>query len=150
VPNGPRDNAAKGITVRNSAGSSRNTAIVIADRNPHIRETLRRVLCQKGLVERTEETCSLRGALGIVRRKGARIVLLDVELAMGQPAARLRRIVDGIPGLKVIVLLNEDLPGYRQAIAERWGYECVAKERAEIELPDALVRLLPSLSAKEA
>jgi hypothetical protein len=35
-------------------------------------------------------------------------------------------------------MLNEDLPGYRQSIAERWGYRCVAKERAETELPQAL------------
>lgn len=133
-----------------TVGSSREMEIVIADRNAHVRETLRRVLGQKGMAGQVEETCSLRGALHVVREMGARMVLLDVELAMGQPAARLRRIVDGIPGLKVIVLLNEDLPGYRQAIADRWGYECVAKERAEIELPDALARLLPSLGAKRA
>ncbi|MEO6197285.1 MAG: response regulator [Dehalococcoidia bacterium] len=124
--------------------------IVIADRNPHVRETLRRVLRQMGIQSVTLEATTFREALRIVRTTGARIVLLDVELAMAQPAARLRRIVAGISGLLVVVLLNEDLPGYRQAIADRWGYDCVAKERAEAELPSALRDIITPLHARQA
>jgi hypothetical protein len=94
------------------------------------------------------EAATFRDALRSVRTTGARLVLLDVELVMNQPAARLRRIVDGFPGLRVIVLLNEDLPEYRQAIADRWGYRCVGKEHAESELPEALLTgsVTPSVS----
>jgi DNA-binding NarL/FixJ family response regulator len=114
-------------------------AVVIADRSAHVRETLRRVLAQSGCDYSVQEAANFRDALRSVR-SGARLVLLDVELAMNQPAARLRRIVNGIPGLRVIVLLNEDLPEYRRAIADRWGYRCVAKEHAESELPETLKR----------
>ena len=124
--------------------------IIIADRNPHVRETLRRVLRQMGIRSATLEATTFRQALRSVRTTGARIVLLDVELAMAQPAARLRRIVAGISGLRVVVLLNEDLPGYRQAIADRWGYVCVAKERAEAELPNALRDIVSPLQARQA
>jgi DNA-binding NarL/FixJ family response regulator len=114
-------------------------AVVIADRSPHFRETLRRVLQQgAGGPEIAGESSSLRDALRLVRSSGARVVLLDVDLVMNQPAARLRRIIDNLPGLRVIVLLDEDLPGYRLAITERWGYQCVAKEHAETEIPRAL------------
>jgi hypothetical protein len=65
-------------------------------------------------------------------------VLLDIQLVMDQPAARLRRIAERMPGLQVVVLLDEDLPGYRRAIAERWGYACVAKESVASELPGVL------------
>jgi DNA-binding NarL/FixJ family response regulator len=119
-------------------GTSR---IVIADRSPHVRETIRRVLCETGFKAGVVDATSFREALRIARATESPVVLLDVELAMGQPAGRLRRIAEGIAGLRVIVLLNEDLPGYRQAIADRWGYGCVAKERAEAELPEALEAL---------
>jgi len=125
-------------------------AVVIADRSAHVRETLRRVLAQAGADRRVYEAANFRDALRSVRSTGARLVLLDVELAMNQPAARLRRIVDGFPGLRVIVLLNEDLPEYRQAIADRWGYLCVGKEHAESELPQALVAGSIAQSASHA
>jgi len=114
--------------------------VVIADRSPHFRETLRRVLLQNTDAEVIGEAGSFREALRLVREKGARVVLLAVDLAMNQPATRLRRIAESLPELRVIVLLDDDTPGYRQAIRERWGYTCVAKENAESEL-------LPALSA---
>jgi DNA-binding NarL/FixJ family response regulator len=111
---------------------------VIADRSAHFRETIRRVLDQSRGVAVAGEAATLRDALRLVRHTGARLVLLDIQLVMGQPAARLRRIVERLPGLSVIVLLDEDLPGYRSAIAERWGYECISKESAASALPRAL------------
>jgi DNA-binding NarL/FixJ family response regulator len=111
--------------------------VVIADRSPHFRETLRRVLCETSCAV-VGEAGTLRDALRLVRRSGPEVVLLDVDLVIDQPARRLGRMVENLPGLTVIVLLNEDLPGYRQSIGERWGYGCVAKEHAESELPLAL------------
>lgn len=111
------------------------TTVVVADRSDNFRETLRRVLHRMSGTLTICEASSLPDALHLVRRTGARVVLLDVDLAMNQPAGRLRRIAGAFPDLKVIVLLNEDLPGYRHAISERWGYACVAKERVESELP---------------
>lgn len=112
--------------------------VVIADRSDHFRETLRRVLRTDSASAVVGEAATLRDALRLVRTTGASVALLDVDLVMNQPAGRLRRIVSAFPDLDVIVLLNEDLPGYRRAIAERWGYSCVAKERAESELPQTL------------
>ena len=125
-------------------------AVVIADRSAHVRETLRRVLAQTQADCRVYEAANFREALRSVRSSGARLVLLDVELAMNQPAARLRRIIDGFPGLRVVVLLNEDLPEYRRAIADRWGYPCVGKEHAESELPEALIAGPMTQSASHA
>jgi DNA-binding NarL/FixJ family response regulator len=117
-----------------------NTPIqaVVADRCPHFRETLRRVLQQDSRISIAGEAATLRDALRLVRKSGAQLVLLDIQLVMGQPAPRLRRIAGGLPDLNVIILLDEDLPGYRRAIAERWGYTCLAKESAASELMPAL------------
>lgn len=111
---------------------------VIADRSAHFRETLRRVLDQSARATVVGEAGSLRDALRLVRKTGARLVLLDIQLVMRQPAGRLRRIVERLPGLSVIVLLDDDLPDYRRAIADRWGYACVGKESAASDLPNAL------------
>jgi DNA-binding NarL/FixJ family response regulator len=99
---------------------------------------LRRVLEQGRHAAVVGEAGTIRDALRLVRQTGAGLVLLDIQLAMGQPAARLRRIAEHLPVLSVIVLLDEDLPAYRRAIADRWGYTCVAKEFAASELPQAL------------
>jgi DNA-binding NarL/FixJ family response regulator len=115
-----------------------HTAVVVADRSPHFRETLRRVLAQRPSTNVIAEAGTLRDALRLVRKTGARFVILDIQLVMDQPAARLRRIVERLPGLQVVVLLDEDLPGYRRAIAQRWGYACVAKESVASELPGVL------------
>jgi DNA-binding NarL/FixJ family response regulator len=115
-----------------------HTEVVVADRSPHFRETLRRVLAQNPGTAVVAEAGTLRDALRLVRETGARFVILDIQLVMDQPAARLRRIVERLPGLQVVVLLDEDLPGYRLAIAERWGYSCVAKESVASELPGVL------------
>ena len=110
------------------------TTAIIADRSPHFRETLRRVLCESSCAV-IGEAGTLRDALRLVRTASPEVVLLDVDLVMDQPARRLRRMAENLPGLTIVVLLNEDLPGYRRSIADRWGYDCVAKEHAETELP---------------
>jgi DNA-binding NarL/FixJ family response regulator len=115
---------------------------VIADRSAHFRETLRRVLDQSHRATVAGEAGTLRDALRLVRRTGARLVLLDIQLVMDQPASRLRRIADKLPAVTVIVLLDDDLPEYRLAIAERWGYLCISKESAASELPQAIRVLL--------
>jgi len=118
--------------------------VVIADRRPHFRETLRRVLEQRTRAAVVGEADTLHSALRVVRSTGANVVLLDIDLVMGQPTGRLRTIADSLPGLTVIVLLSEDSPGYRRAIADRWGYACVAKDRAESEL----LQVLPPAPAR--
>jgi len=120
-------------------------SVVIADRRPHFRETLRRVLVQRTEAAVAGEADTLHAALRVVRSTGANVVLLDIDLVMGQPTGRLRAMADSLPGLTVIVLLSEDTPGYRSAIADRWGYACVAKDRAESEL----LRALPHVRARD-
>ncbi len=118
--------------------SEQRLRVLIADKSAHMRETVRRVLAQHGgcVVVGVAET--MLEAVRIARGSNADIALLDIDLALKESAPRLRRLADSFPHLHVVVMLNEDSDDYRAAVAERWGYSCIAKDKAETDLPRLL------------
>lgn len=108
--------------------------VLIADRSAHMRETVRRVLNQHANCTVVGEAETLLEAVRLARATDANIALLDIDLALRETAARLRKLAEAFPRLHVVVMLNEDSPDYRAAVAERWGYSCIAKEKAETDL----------------
>jgi len=112
--------------------------VLIADKSAHMRETVRRVLAQYGNCAVVGEAETLLDAVRIARSATANLALLDIDLAMNENPARLRRIAAAFPRLHVVVMLNEDSSDYREAVADRWGYSCIAKDKAEIDLATLL------------
>ena len=112
--------------------------VLIADKSAHMRETVRRVLTQNAACAVVGEAETLLEAVRIARGTNADIALLDIDLALKESAPRLRRLAESFPRLHVVVMLNEDSDDYRDAVAERWGYSCVAKDKAETDLPRLL------------
>ena len=112
----------------------RQLRVLIADKSAHMRETVRRVLVQHRDCTVVGEAETLLEAVRIARAANANIALLDIDLALKETAARLRRLAEGFPRLHVVVMLNEDSADYRSAVAERWGYSCIAKDKAEADL----------------
>ena len=108
--------------------------VLIADKSAHMRETVRRVLAQHRDCTVVGEADTLLEAVRIARATYANIALLDIDLALKETAARLRRLAEAFPRLHVVVMLNEDSADYRAAVAERWGYSCIAKDNAEADL----------------
>ncbi len=112
--------------------------VLIADKSAHMRETVRRVLAQHADCAVVGEAETMLEAVRIARGSNADIALLDIDLALKESAPRLRRLADSFPHLHVVVMLNEDSDDYRAAVAERWGYSCIAKDKAETDLPRLL------------
>ena len=112
--------------------------ILIADKSAHMRETVRRVLAPYAGCAVVGEAETMLEAVRIARGSNADIALLDIDLALKESAPRLRRLAESFPRLHVVVMLNEDSEDYRAAVAERWGYSCVAKDKAETDLPQLL------------
>jgi DNA-binding NarL/FixJ family response regulator len=112
--------------------------VLIADKSAHMRETMRRVLVQHRGCSVVGEAATLLEAVRLARASDADIALLDIDLILKETAPRLRRLADAFPKLHVVVMLNEESEDYRAAVAERWGYSCVAKDQAEIDLPHLL------------
>jgi DNA-binding NarL/FixJ family response regulator len=120
--------------------------VLIADRSSHYRETLRRVLAHYHSWMIVGESETLTEAVAAARGSDPDVVLLDVGLVMNLDAAALRGLAAAFPDLQVIVMLDEDSVDYRSAIAERWGYSCIAKERAEEDLAMLLAAVRPALA----
>ena len=76
--------------------------IIIAERNPHIREFLRREMTAIGfkvrLVESSEELLDL-----IYKRKSVDLVVLDPDFPCEDATEMLRKITDRIPRLPVVL-----------------------------------------------
>ena len=116
----------------------RSLNVLIADRSPHFRETVRRVLGAIPGCRVSGQAATLTEVVRMVRRTSPEVVLLDVDLVIGQSPVRLQRLADAFPLVRVMVMLNDDSKQYRQAIAERWGYDCIAKDQAEVDLEAAI------------
>ncbi len=125
-------------TVMNAMGrvevktrTRRHFRVIVADRSGHFRETVRRVLDEEQLPTVVEEAATLADTVRLCRRLRPELVLLDVDLVLGESPVRLRRLAQAFPRIRVVVMLNETSEEYRRAVAERWGYACIAKDQVE-------------------
>jgi DNA-binding NarL/FixJ family response regulator len=90
------------------------------------------------------EAGTLAEAVRLARSLRPAVALLDVDLVIGQPTVRLRRVADSFPDLRVLVMINEESLDYRRAVADRWGYACVVKDNAENELARVISGIRPA------
>lgn len=123
--------------------SRRRSRVIIADRSPHFRETLRRLLAHHLNCVVVGEVATLTEAVRLARSLRPDFALVDINLVIGEPPARLRRIAAAFPDLRVVVMLNEESPHYRLAVGERWGYVCIVKDQAENELARLVAAVRP-------
>jgi len=122
----------------------RHIRVLVADRSPHFRETMRRVVIQYPGCVVVSEAGTLAEAVRLARSSRPAVALLDIDLVIGEPRARLRRIAAAFPDLHVFVMLNGESPYYRRAVSERWGYACIVKDQAENELARVISTIRPA------
>ncbi len=123
-----------GSAIMVSKGEADRIRVLVADRNAHYRETIRRVLERYDNCSVVAEASTLPEAIVMLNEKNPDLVLLDFDLVAHEKQARLRRLAQAYPSLRVVVLLADDSLDYRQAVESRWGYACVAKDRVEEQL----------------
>ncbi len=108
--------------------------VLVADRNAHYRETIRRVLDRYGSCEVVGEAATFSEAVAITSVRQPDLVLLDFDLVAREKVGRVRKEANRFPDLRVVVLLSDYSQDYREAVQVRWGYLCVAKDRVEEHL----------------
>jgi len=120
--------------------------VLVADKNAHFRETVRRVLARLGRCVASGEASTIAEVIALVTRSPIDLVLLDVEMVTQDRLAELKRLAKRLPDLRVAVLLTDDTPEYRQAVLVHGGHFSVAKANLEEQLP----AVLNSVSAQTA
>src|SRR3990170_5783733 len=90
--------------------------VLVADKNAHFRETVRRVLARLGRCVISGEASTIADVVAQVTRSRIDVVLLDVEMVTSDRLAELKRLAKRLPNLKVAVLLSDATPEYRQAV----------------------------------
>ena len=116
--------------------------VLVADKNAHFRETVRRVLARLGRCAVSGEASTIAEVIAQVTRSRIDLLLLDVEMVTTDRLAELKRLANRLPDLKVAVLLSLDAPEYRQAVYHHGGHFCVAKDSLEEQLPAVLGSVL--------
>ena len=116
--------------------------VLVADKNAHFRETVRRVLARLGRCVASGEASTIAEVITQVTSARIDLVLLDVEMVTSDRLAELQRLAKRLPDLKVAVLLSDDTPEYRQAVLVHGGHFSVAKAKLEEQLPAVLGSVL--------
>jgi len=116
--------------------------VLVADKNAHFRETVRRVLARLGRCIVSGEASTIAEVIAQVTRSRIDVVLLDVEMVTSDRLAELKRLAKRLPNLKVAVLLSDDTPEYRQAVLVHGGHFSVAKAHLEEQLPPVINSVL--------
>ena len=121
--------------------------VLVADKNAHFRETIRRVLTRLGQCVVSGEASTIADVISKVTSSRIDLLLLDVDMVTSDRLAELKRLAERLPDLKVAVLLSDDGPEYREAVQLHGGHYSVAKDGLEDQLPlvlDSVRRVVAS------
>ena len=108
--------------------------ILIAERNDHFRETIRRVLASYEQCTVVGEATTFSQALVEIRAHMPDLVLVDLNLVPKGAFKALRRMAGQFPDIKIAVLLPDYTPEYRSAARTHGALYCVGKDHLEEHL----------------
>ena len=131
-------------------GDRQPLRVLVADKNAHFRETVRRVLTRLGRCVASGEASTIAEVIAQVTRARIDLLLLDVELVTSDRLAELKRLAKRLPDLKVALLLSDDTPEYRQAVLVHGAHFSVAKASLEEQLPPVLSSVLAETATTPA
>ena len=124
--------------------------VLVADRNAHFRETVRRVLAGLGRCVASGEASTIAEVIAQVTHSRIDLLLLDIEMVTSDRLAELKRLAKRLPDLKVAVLLTDDTPEYRQAVLVHGAHFSVAKASLEEQLRPVLSSVLAETATTPA
>jgi DNA-binding NarL/FixJ family response regulator len=122
--------------------------VLVADKNAHFRETIRRVLARLGRCVVSGEASTVPEVISQVTASHIDLVLLDVDMVTSDRLADLKRLAKRVPDLKVAVLLSDDTPEYREAVEHHGAHFSVAKDSIEDQLPHVLKAVAGAASVR--
>jgi DNA-binding NarL/FixJ family response regulator len=120
----------------------RRLRVLVADKNAHFRETVRRVLVRVSRCAVCGEAATIAEVIHQITTSPVDLLLLDVDMVTQDRLAELNRLSKLLPQVKVAVLLSDDTPEYRAAVRQHGDHFCVAKDSLEEQLPPVVKSVL--------
>ena len=112
--------------------------VVLADDHLPLRRTLRRLLEGEKDLEVIGEAGDFESALRQVRRYGPDVLVLDLRMADGSIAERIRRLREVSRTTQIVVITMEQNPLFAEQTRQAGAIGFVLKDTADIELCDAV------------
>ena len=114
------------------------TKVVIAEDHQLMRRSLRRLLERTPGIEVVGEAADLALTAQHVAGHRPDVLVIDMRMPDGSSLQMLRALREQLPGLRVVVLSDQDSPGFAQHALAAGASGYVLKEHADTELPAAV------------
>jgi two-component system, NarL family, response regulator NreC len=114
--------------------------VVLADDHAIVRRNLRLLLDDEDDVDVVSEAETIGSVLRNVTGHAPHVLVLDLQMPGGSSIEAIRRLRQQVPATEVVVLTMERSPAFAQRAIDVGAIGFVLKDRADIELPEAVRR----------
>jgi two-component system, NarL family, response regulator NreC len=114
--------------------------VVLADDHAMFRRTLRRLLDDEESLSVVDEASDLSSAIEYVQRHRPRVLVLDLDMPNGSTIEAIKQLRTEMPWTEIVVLTTEESALAAQQLLAAGAVAFVFKDRAEIELFQAVGR----------
>lgn len=114
--------------------------VVLADDHALVRRSLRLLLDGEEDLDVLGEAENLTSAVRHVHGHGPDVLVLDLQMPGGSSIETIRRLRQHAPDTEIVVLTTERSPAFAQRAMSTGAVGFVLKDRAEVELPEAVRR----------
>lgn len=114
--------------------------VVLADDHALVRRSLRLLLDGEDDVDVVGEAENIRSAVSHVHGHAPHVLVLDLQMPGGSSIEAIRQLREHAPGTEIVVLTMERSPAFAQRAIDTGAVGFVLKDRADVELPEAVRR----------
>lgn len=114
--------------------------VVLADDHALVRRSLRLLLDCEEDVDVVGEAENLANVVRHVHGHVPHVLVLDLQMPGGSSIEAIRRLREQVPDTEIVVLTMEHSPAFAQRAIDAGAVGFVLKDRADIELPEAVRR----------
>lgn len=114
--------------------------VVLADDHSLVRRSLRLLLDNEDDLDVVGEAENIGGVVRHVHGHAPNVLVLDLQMPGGSSIEAIRRLRERVPQTEIVVLTMERSPAFAQRAIDAGAVGFVLKDRADMELPEAVRR----------
>ena len=113
---------------------------MLADDHAIVRRNLRLLLADEDDVDVVSEAETIGSVVRNVHGHAPHVLVLDLQMPGGSSVEAIRRLREQVPATEIVVLTMERSPAFAQRAIDAGAIGFVLKDRADMELPEAVRR----------